>query len=240
MFTQMVPAMLEGIVDNSGAASGLISNVLNSQTSAFNAQRLNDTNLAMQHNSFNNQTQLATNGMNFQQEMLGSQQTFQGNQNALNRAQTTGMFNSSLQNSQNLQSNSFDFQTQMQNSRIAAQGNFQSTGIKAMFGSQAMATAGNLVGSGLQFLANNQMASLQRQNFDYMTGKASDAYSQAGLPSYLAFSPSTMMNAMPRTAQMVTGVNSLSSSLPGNPMSIPWTGSQSQATFGVGDIPTAM
>lgn len=174
------------------------------------------------------------------QELALNGQNFTAQQNQLNRDMSNSQFTQGIQSAQNLQQSRFNSLNTLQDSRLSAFQNMQTNNNITNFARGALNFGGGLLSSGLQFAANNQIASLQRQNFDYMTDKASDAYTASGLPSWLAYSQNpAMMNALPRTAQVFSGQNMMQSSLPGNPMSQAWTGSESQSAFGMGNVPLA-
>lgn len=156
---------------------------------------------------------------------------FTGDQMTLNRATTQNMFNTAQTNALKMQQNSFNNQQMLQSNALSS----MRTNLGISGGLGLLGTIGNIAGSAI---LNNQSASLQRQNFDYMTGKMQQSFESAGLPSWLAFSPGSA-NLFPRSTQIVNGSNTFSSQLPGNPMATPWTGSDSQITMGVGNIPTA-
>lgn len=217
--------LIEELSEGSSAAASALSAGLNYQSQANNQQNTFDIN----QRNLNAQADLQLNGQNFTSQ-----------QNALNRTFQNSQLQQNIQANQQLQNSRFSNLESLQNTRLQAQQSMQTSNNISNFARGALNFGGGLLSSGLQFAANNQLASLQRQNFDYMTGKASDAFSNAGLPSWLAFQNNPqMMNQLPKTAQVYSGQNMMVSSLPGNPMSQAWTGSQSQAAFGFGDLPLA-
>lgn len=167
-------------------------------------------------------------------------QNFLAGQNNLNRQTAITQQQTQIAANQNLQDSRFNSLNSLQAQRLQASQSMQSSNIASSFARSALNFGGGLLSTGLQFAMNNQIASLQRQNFDYMTTKASDAFTNAGLPSWMAFTQNTgLMSQLPRTAQAVSGQNMMVSALPGNPLSQSWTGSESQSAFGVGDVPLA-
>lgn len=80
-------------------------------------------------------------------------------------------------------------------------------------------------------LVNTQQ---QYNNLKDYTGMKSAALQQAGLPSYLAFSNGSMPTP-PLKTQVVSGQHAVTSHLPGNPTSTPFTGSGAQIATGWGN-----
>lgn len=220
----------------------MLHNIADEATSS--ASVLNSQNqLSLGQQGLENQRVLNLQNIAAQREFNTSGQNFTAVQNQLNRQATTSNIELQNQSAANLQNARFNSLNQLQTQRLQTFQSMQTTNNIAKFAGSALNFGGGLISAGLQFAANNQAASLQRQNFDYMTTKASDAYSQAGLPSWLAFqntgSSQMMMNSLPRTAQVFSGSNMMQSSLPGNPMSQAWTGSESQSALGMGNVPLA-
>lgn len=153
--------------------------------------------------------------------------------------QTNNDFQQQLQQNQFAHSN--DMQQAQFNQAQQMQNNAFANNIKANALGSAVNLGGNLLSSGVNYLMTssliNQQAQLQRQNFDYMTGKAEDAYTQAGLPDWLAFGGNASL--FPKQVQQISGTNSFASAIPGNSSSLIWTGSSSQLALGTGAIPSA-
>lgn len=169
-----------------------------------------------------------------------SSQNFLAGQNQLNRQTAINQQQTQINANQSLQDSRFNNLNTLQSQRLQTSQTMQGNSIASSFARGALNLGGGLISSGLQFALNNQIASLQRQNFDFMTNKASDAFTNAGLPSWMAYTQNSgMMNTLPRTAQVFNGQNMMSSSIPGNPLSQAWTGSESQSAFGFGDVPLA-
>lgn len=91
--------------------------------------------------------------------------------------------------------------------------------------------ASGAINAGLTALQEKEQQNL----FDYTTGKASAAFQQAGLPSWLAYMPKAS-SAFPTTTQFFSGSNSMTSSIPGNVTSQPFINSPTQNAMGVGDV----
>lgn len=136
----------------------------------------------------------------------------------------------------------------MQNSKNASDMNLLNTRLNAQ---QAMNTSNNLfnavsnVGGGLigGLLSGGISAGLialqgkvQRDNFDYMTQTAENAYASSGLPSWLAFNKSGINN-FPTTAQNLSGSAYLTSTIPGTVTANSYLGTATQAAMGVGQAP---
>lgn len=200
------------------------SSVLNTLVSGEQNSALSNQNYA---NSFQ---QLRYSTDNNNQNAIASR-NFMGQQFQSNRDLTSNLFNQGQTNAMNMQSASFANQQKLQTNALSS-----NRSNMAMLGGMNM--LGSVVGTIGGALLNSQSAGLQRQNFDYMTNKMQGAFTDAGLPSWLAFSPGSA-SMFPRTSQVVNGNNSFTSQLPGNPMASAWQGSPSQVTMGVGDIPTA-
>lgn len=131
-----------------------------------------------------------------------------------------------------MQQNSFTNATQI------AQQNFKNSLLNTGTGA-ALNFGSGLISAGLNYAMTSSLlskqAELQRENFDYTTNKASTAYQQAGLPSWLAYGGSS--NSFAHQSQSLGGANSFTSALPGNTSNIVWTGSSSQTALGVGELP---
>lgn len=137
---------------------------------------------------------------------------------------------------------------------VGAKGLVEATALKATQSAANVATQGafglasaglgvatGLISGGLNYLYANKLiqtqAEVQRTNFDYMTGKAEQAFTSQGLPSWLAFTGGAGAGMLPKTSQSLGGQNFFSSALPGNTSNLAWTGSQSQLALGVGSVP---
>lgn len=167
-------------------------------------------------------------------------QNFLTGQNNLNRQTAIQQQQTQIGANQALQDSRFNSLNSLQSSRLQTQQSMQSNSIASSFARGALNLGGGVIAAGLQYGLNNQIASLQRQNFDFMTNKASDAFTNAGLPSWMAYTQTTgLQNQLPRTSQVFSGQNMMTSSIPGDPMSQAWTGSESQSAFGFGDVPLA-
>lgn len=235
-------------------------NVQNSinDTSARVAQMYNQTSLVRQNNT--DSVNFMINGNNNATTLQTQALRNQGNYDTTNLTTRSNAQVQSIRNSGNLavqRSQNFgnlDRQEsanagQLQNTMLKGQfsaselattiaGNFKNTGLSAGLG-----LASGLIQTGVNYLSAksllSQQAELQRQNFDYMTNKAENAYTSSGLPSWLAFSGGAGAQAFPHQSQAVNGSNFFTSSLPGNTSQLAWTGSQSQLALGVGNIPQA-
>lgn len=231
LLEESLPTLFNAVTATEAGGASILNNYANSQY----ALGLSEQNSAQSLDYLRAATDAAS-------DRQDSGQTFIAGQNSENRAFQTNLFNQSQTNASNMQQNYLSNMLTMQQNSFQNSAQLQSNSIKAGFGQSALQMGSSLLGgvaNGItSSLLMNQQASLQRQNFDYMTGKAQDAYTQAGLPSWLAFSPSSM-SMLPRSSQVVSGNNFFNSQLPGNPTATPWTGSDSQVTFGVGNIPTA-
>lgn len=255
-FLEMIPEVLEGLSE-AGQGASMISPLLNAwsnqttQANSFlnsnyqqlqmfgqqramqnaamlNAQQMQENQLSSAEN-----INLATNA-NRLEIQNNAQEFYQTNQNSIFEHQT-GMQQAGFENQARLQLNSFDQQNNLVQSQFT-------NNLKTGAVSSAFNLTGNLISSGINYLATsallNQQASLQRENFDYTTSKAANAYTDAGLPSWLAYGGGSGMNAFPRQTQTLSGNNLYTSSLPGNQSSMIWTGSSSQMAFGSGDLPS--
>lgn len=73
--------------------------------------------------------------------------------------------------------------------------------------------------------------------YETVKGNQTAALAQAGLPSYLAYMPSgASMAAQPKTTQFTPGGSTYTSKIPGNPASVPYTGTPEQVAAGYGDV----
>lgn len=267
-FFEAIPAMLETLGDAAQTA-GVFPTAINAwsnQTMQYN-QFLHSNYQQMQ--SFGQQRfmqdQFLNHQMDLQNNQLSSAETISANnlesqrelqQNALDfqltaRNDTFGfqadMANNMFGHQQQMQQNQFQQQSDLQLNQFGQQDKLIQSQFKNNLATGAISSAfnltGNLISSGINYLTTsallNQQASLQRQNFDYTTNKAADAYTAAGLPSWLAYSGGSGMSQLPRQTQSISGNNLYTSSLPGNQSSVIWTGSSSQMAFGTGDIPSA-
>lgn len=192
-------------------------------------------NQQLQQNSFAFGERMQDSAFTQQNQMQQQQLAYMGNQNQASREFATQYQTNNFNQQNALQQNQFQQQNQ-----LMSQQNSNNMKMTAIQGGMQMGS--NLISNAMGFAQNAQLASLQRTNFDYMTGKASDAYTSAGLPSWLAFSGGSggLANAFPKQSQVLTGSNTFSSQLPGNTASQPWTGSSSQIALGVGAIPQAI
>lgn len=242
-----VPALLGGLFEEVEHGSPLFQSLLQGYSSYENNMLgLNNSNYQQQQlfgqqqymaavqNQFSNQQ--LTQNLNSAAEISGARNdtALEISENQLNSNQTINQQNlTSLEARQGAQ-----FAQQNSLLQQSFSNNLKSNAIGSVFN-----LGGNLINTGINYLTTsalmNQQASLQRQNFDYTTGKAADALTQAGLPSWLAYTSGGGSNALPRQSQTISGNNLYTSSIPGNQSSLIWTGSSSQLAFGAGDIPTA-
>lgn len=218
-------AMIGNILEDASSSAAAYNSTLN--FASRESSTLNSFNIA----NANNATATSINRAN---------NTFTGAQNALNRTANSTNLATTIQGTKDLQSDRFTSLNDLQTQRLQTYQNMQTTQNNASFARGALNLGGGLVNSGLQMIMNNQIASLQRQNFSYMANQAGSAFQASGLPSWMAYTQGNgLMNQLPRTSQVVNGSNMMNSSLPGNPQSQPWTGSESQSAFGYGDAPLA-
>lgn len=213
-FAGLLPEIAQLTAGVTGAGADIFGTIFN----GLNARDLQQNSIASQTNQ-----QLQNQDFSQQFNLIQNQhanQFQQSNFNYLQQAQQN-----SFANAQTMQQNSQSFSAKS-----------QAAGTAANFG-------GSLISGGLNYLyAKNLMgeqASLQRENFDYTTGKATAALTSAGLPSWLAFMPGAT-GAMAKQATPISGSNTYASALPGNQTQLLWTGSSSQLAFGAGDVPTAI
>lgn len=239
------------------ALPGLFQGLGEGGAGLLNTYTVGQNQLALEQARFQNMTNLQQQNQTFMQNQALAGQNFQATQNQSNRDLTTNLQSNSFTNASRLQSNAhvnaMAMQANSQNFLTAQQKSNQEFSSAQLDKSMAfnrntnlMSTganfAGSLISGGLNFVyaksLMNTQASLQRENFDYMTGKATSALATAGLPSWLAFMPGA--SSFPKSSQAVSGNNFYSSSLPGNSSQLLWTGSSSQLAFGTGDIPQAV
>lgn len=229
---EQLPDLLRGVEGGASMLNGLISSETAKDINTNNVT----TSLQQQESNQNFLSAQNVSGQNFQTQM----QANSFNQQNLLQKNSFDNFNS-------MQGNSFAQQNLLQSNAFQQQNSLTSqvfsNNMKAGAANAGLNLGSNLLSTGVNYLAQsslmNQGAALQRQNFSYMTGQASQAYTAAGLPSWMPYAGSGAMSMMPRTSQVVAGMNSLNSQLPGNVQNIPWQGTPSQTTFGVGDVPTA-
>lgn len=203
--------------------------------------------LAMQTNDQQFQTQQQTNQQQFQSQQQTNQLTMtnniqqdlmahQGAMQAMNNASAARMQSSGFTQQNAMQSSAFEQQNAMQSTAFS--NNLKTNAIGA-----GVNMGGGLLSQGLGYAMTssllNQQASLQRENFDYTTGKAAAAYQDAGLPSWLAYGGSGGASALPHQTQQISGNNVFTSSIPGNSNALIWSGSSSQLAIGTGAVPSA-
>jgi len=198
---------------------------------------------------------MARNNLSFEEQaqLQGNLFHFQDFQNAAQRELQAHTVNINSINSNNIANNK---NTSMENmTKTTADATVQLATIKALQSGANVATSGlfglggiaaglgtSLISGGFNYLyAKNLIqtqAEAQRSNFDYMTGKSEQAFTSAGLPSWLAFTGGRGASAFPTQSQGMGGQNFFTSALPGNTSNLAWTGSQSQLALGVGDMPS--
>lgn len=225
-----LPEFFEGL----GATESLFSTF-------FNAENR----LQLQQNFLQNQNFQQLQGFGqqnaFFQLQANQQNTLQANQFEHNNSTLTTNFENSLA----LNQQKIDAQNSLEQGRFAQQNSLQETAFSNSLKSGAISSGfnlgGNLIESGINFALSKNLletqASLQRENFDYTTGKAASAYQQAGLPTWLAYGGSA--NSFPHQTQQINGNNTFTSVLPGNSNALIWNGSASQLALGVGNVPQA-
>lgn len=84
-------------------------------------------------------------------------------------------------------------------------------------------------------LQNNQYNNMMK-GYNTVTGNSAAALQQAGLPSYLAYTPAAI-ELQPKYTQLGPGTTSYTSKIPGNPTTSPYTGTTTQAALGWGTFP---
>lgn len=95
----------------------------------------------------------------------------------------------------------------------------------------------------------NMQSSLMTQNYNEGVQSAEQMYSfqhqqqvnalsQAGLPSYLSYMPSGATMAYPKQTQMTPGGTAYTAKIPGDPTSVPYTGTPTQVALGYGNVST--
>lgn len=182
-------------------------------------------------------------------ELYGKQLQNQQYQQQLNmQANAFRQFNTTQGaafNQQNtLQANAFAQQNLMQSNFFGNQRAMQSTQIKGQLAQAGIQAGSNLLGSGMGLLggylnykyASNLSAQQSNESINEFNSKfntISQSYEQQGLPGFLAAGNTNVLNSMPRTSQVLNGINARTSTIPiGNPM--PYTGSQAQIAMGTG------
>lgn len=182
-------------------------------------------------------------------EVYGKQMQQQQYQNQLNmQANAFRQFNTVQQNQfgqQNtMQQNMFAQQGQLQQNFFDNSRSMQSTQIKGQLANSAIQAGSNFLGSGMNLLggylnykyASNLSAQQSEENVNEFNSKfntVSNSYEQQGLPGFLAAGNTNVLNSMPRTSQVLNGINARTSVIPtGNLM--PYTGSQAQIAMGTG------
>ncbi|AVK59476.1 hypothetical protein [Nephila clavipes virus 2] len=243
-FTEPLLQNLIGLSSTQENAPHLLSTVINNQTALNNLDTNVSTNLAIAHSNQQNQLALQGNALDSAKALQSSQLTASSLSQQRMYAQQNLQQGNLFQFQKNQQMQNQDFMSNQLKSNQDFQTNLQSSNQSFLRGQTALNAGlnfgGSLISGGLNYLyakslMNNQ-AELQRENFDYTTGKAATALTANGMPSWLAYMPGSASN-MPRTAQATSGNNYFNSQLPGNTSQLLWTGSASQLAFGVGDAP---
>jgi len=82
---------------------------------------------------------------------------------------------------------------------------------------------------------NNQYNNLMK-GYNTVMSNETNALSQAGLPSYLAYTPGALA-VQPKTTQLGPGLTSYTSKIPGDPTTSAYTGTTTQNALGWGTFP---
>lgn len=240
---ESLPELMTGITNGSQLLSSMIQ-AETQQTIASNGMNMS---MAQQSSNQNFQTQLQAGNFQQQQILQNNNQQMLQNMQERNLDQNLTLQQNSFGQQNTYQQNAFQQQNQLQQNSFNQQNSMLSStfanNMKAVGVTAGANLGSNLLSTGINYLASsalmNQQASLQRENFSYMTGQASAALTANGMPSWMAYTGMNAQSALPRTSQVINGSNTFNSQLPGNVVNIPWQNTPSQITFGVGDVPTA-
>lgn len=223
-------AMLPGLMDQASQSPLGVNNLLNMGAYELYGRQMEETRfqrqLDMQTRAFNQMNTSQTNAFQNSTANLDS------NQNFARAMQDRQFIHSNTQASMTFE-NAKDLQS------MKTKGNLMNTA--AQGGISMMNSGFNLLGNYLNYSYNTKLQDQAFQNqkslFNTQADRMTSEFEKGGMPGWAAFSGGQLSSAVPHSTQVLSGINTRTSRLPGNQTQFySQTGSQTALGLGVVNV----